>query len=114
MKKRVFSAKFKADLVLEVIKGEKELNLIATESNITPNQLRNWKKEFIEKSSNVFDNKKDEKLKEALAEASSENEKLYTKVGRLTTENDWLKKKADEILGSDWENDFASRTKRKK
>ena len=29
-----FSAKFKSDLVLEVLKGEKELNVIATENGI--------------------------------------------------------------------------------
>ena len=32
-----FSAKFKSDLVLEVLKGEKELNVIATENGIQPN-----------------------------------------------------------------------------
>ena len=45
--RRNFSAKFKSDLVLEVLKGEKELNVIATENGIQPNLLRNWKKEFL-------------------------------------------------------------------
>lgn len=40
---------FKSDLVLEVLKGEKELNVIATENGIQPNLLRNWKKEFLRK-----------------------------------------------------------------
>ena len=35
--RRNFSAKFKSDLVLEVLKGEKELNIIATENGIQPN-----------------------------------------------------------------------------
>ena len=35
--RRNFSAKFKSDLVLEVLKGEKELNVIATENGIQPN-----------------------------------------------------------------------------
>ena len=47
--RRNFSAKFKSDLVLEVLKGEKKLNVIATENGIQPNLLRNWKKEFLEK-----------------------------------------------------------------
>ena len=37
--RRNFSAKFKSDLVLEVLKGEKELNIIATENGIQPNLL---------------------------------------------------------------------------
>lgn len=44
--RRNFSAEFKSDFVLEVLKGEKELNVIATENNMQPNILRNWKKEF--------------------------------------------------------------------
>ena len=47
--RRNFSAKFKSDLVIELLKGEKDLNTLATENNIQPNLLRNWKKEFSPK-----------------------------------------------------------------
>ena len=47
--RRNFSAKFKSELVIELLKGEKDLNTIATENNIQPNLLRNWKKEFLDK-----------------------------------------------------------------
>ena len=40
--RRNFSAKFKSELVIELLKGEKDLNTIATENNIQPNLLRNW------------------------------------------------------------------------
>ena len=43
--RRNFSAKFKSELVIELLKGEKDLNTIATENNIQPNLLRNWKKD---------------------------------------------------------------------
>ena len=46
--RRNFSAKFKSDLVIELLKGEKDLNTLATENNIQPNLLRNWKKIFIQ------------------------------------------------------------------
>ena len=45
--RRSFSAKFKSDLVIELLKGEKDLNTLAAENNIQPNLLRNWKKEFL-------------------------------------------------------------------
>ena len=35
--RRNFTAQFKAKLVLEVLKGEKDINTIATENNIQPN-----------------------------------------------------------------------------
>ena len=46
--RRNFSAKFKSDLVIELLKGEKDLNTLAVENNIQPNLLRNWKKEFLD------------------------------------------------------------------
>ena len=48
--RRNFSAKFKSELVIELLKGEKDLNTIASENNIQPNLLRNWKKEFLDKA----------------------------------------------------------------
>ena len=39
--KRNFSAKFKASLVLKVLKEEKDINTIATENDIQPNLLHN-------------------------------------------------------------------------
>ena len=90
--RRNFSAKFKADLVLEVLKGEKELNVIATENGIQPNLLRNWKKEFLEKASVVFDDTREENLKEKLTEERKEKAAYANKVGQLTMQVDWLKK----------------------
>ena len=57
-KRRNFSAKFKSDLVIELLKGEKDLNTLATENNIQPNLLRNWKREFLNNASAVFDDKR--------------------------------------------------------
>lgn len=96
--RRNFSAKFKSDLVLEVLKGEKELNVIATENNIQPNLLRNWKKEFLEKASVVFNDTREENLKEKLSEERKEKAAYAKKVGQLTMQVDWLKK-SEEMLG---------------
>lgn len=74
--RRNFSAKFKSDLVLEVLKGEKELNVIASENNIQPNLLRNWKKEFLEKASVVFNDTREENLKKKLSPKSAKRRLL--------------------------------------
>jgi putative transposase len=39
MKRRTFSAEFKAKIVLELLRGEKELTVIASENEIAPNQM---------------------------------------------------------------------------
>lgn len=105
--RRNFSAKFKSDLVLEVLKGEKELNVIATENDIQPNLLRNWKKEFLEKASVVFDDSREENIKEKLSEERKEKAAYARKVGQLTMQVDWLKKKSEEMLGPDYESKFS-------
>ena len=111
MRKRTFSAEFKAKIVLEVLKGEKEISVIASENEIAPNQIRNWKNEFIANASNVFDNKKADNIKESLKVSETEKDELYKKVGQLATQVDWLKKKSEELLGPDWESKFTPRPK---
>ena len=98
-----FSAKFKSDLVIELLKGEKDLNTLATENNIQPNLLRNWKREFLNNASAVFDDKREEKL----VEERKEKAEYAKKVGQLTMQVDWLKKKSEEICGPDYESKFS-------
>ena len=90
--RRNLSAKFKSELVIELLKGEKDLNTIATENNIQPNLLRNWKKEFLDKASVVFDDTREDNLKEKLALERKEKAEYAKKVGQLTMQVDWLKK----------------------
>lgn len=90
--RRNFSAEFKSNLVLQLLKGEKELNILAVENDIQPNLLRNWKKEFLANASLAFDNKREDNLREKLAEERKEKAEYAKKVGQLTMQVDWLKK----------------------
>ena len=55
MAKKNYSPAFKAKVVLEVLQEEQELSAIASKYNLNPNMLRNWKKEFLENASSVFE-----------------------------------------------------------
>ena len=90
--RRNFSAEFKTNLVLQLLKGEKELNVFAVENDIQPNLLRNWKKEFLTNASLAFDNKREDNLREKLAEERKEKAEYAKKVGQLTMQVVWLKK----------------------
>ena len=90
--RRNFSAEFKTNLVLQLLKGEKELNVLAVENDIQPNLLRNWKKEFLANASLAFNNKREDNLREKLAEERKEKAEYAKKVGQLTMQVDWLKK----------------------
>ena len=90
--RRNFSAEFKTNLVLQLLKGEKELNVLAVENDIQPNLLRNWKKKFLANASLAFNNKREDNLREKLAEERKEKAEYAKKVGQLTMQVDWLKK----------------------
>ena len=55
MAHRQYTPEYKAKIVLEVLKGEKELGEIAAENELNPNMVRNWKREFLENASSVFE-----------------------------------------------------------
>ena len=99
VKRRTFTADQKTKIVFETIRGEKETNQLAVEYSLQPNQIRNWKKEFLEKASTVFDSTRNEKALEALEELQNENDELAKKLGRLTVQVDWFKKNLRNALG---------------
>ena len=92
MSRKKYSAEFKTKLVLEVIRGERELEAIAAENEINPNMLRNWKREFLEKASMVFeDPHRDEKAaKRKEAALEKETGRMLKTIGQLTLERDFL------------------------
>ena len=82
------SPEFKLKAVLAVLKQDKTSNELAGELEVSPVQLSEWKKHFLEKGSEVFDRPR-KKSKEKAEEQSD----LYEQIGRLKMELEWLKKK---------------------
>lgn len=82
------TAAFKKKIALEALREDKTLNQLASEHGIHPIQVGKWKKELIEGAESLFMGKKDRKKDE-----TQDQEALEKKVGRLTMENDFLKKK---------------------
>ena len=92
MERRSFTPSLKTKVVLELLRGDRELNEIAAAYEIAPNQLRNWKTEFLENAECVFDRKRDSKLLDELSAKQREADQLAKKVGQMTIEIDFLKK----------------------
>ncbi len=90
-KMKKYSAEFKTKIVLEVLQGDKTLNEIASEYNIIPKNIMNWKKVFLENAVMAMEPSK------AIKEYKDENIKLQEqldeyakKLGKVTIENEWL------------------------
>ncbi len=88
-----YTADFKAKLALEVIKGNRTLNEIASEAAVHPNLLMQWKRQMIESLPTVFSDKriKENKEQEELTL------QLFQQIGQLKVELDWLKKKSGRL-----------------
>lgn len=102
MKKRTnYTPEFKTKIVLEILAETFTVNELAAKHDISPVVLSRWKKEFLERASEVFKKGPSEAEKE-LEERKEHISELERKVGQLTYEVDWLKKKSDELLGPNW------------
>ncbi len=77
--------------MLEILKEEKSISQLASESGIHSNVLNRWKNEAIQNLSQLFvdDRKGITKMKK---EYEQQIEELYAEVGKLTTQLSWLKK----------------------
>ncbi len=92
-KRKHFTASQKAQIALEILKEEKTVNQIASEYGVHPNVLYRWKKQALENLPKLFeDEHKSER--ERLAEQERQVNELYSEIGRLTTQLNWLKKKS--------------------
>jgi len=86
--RRKFGASFKSKVAIEALKERSTLAELAKKYELHPNQISIWKQEFIEKSAMIFETKNSPKDKST----EQDSEKLYSKIGRLEMENDFLKK----------------------
>ncbi len=103
-KYRQTSPEVKAKAVLEALQEKEEIAVIAARYDVHPNNLREWKKKFIEDSASVFENKNEETLKQEIKDLKREREELHKKIGEQTIFQDWFKKKYRET-GLKWENE---------
>jgi len=87
-KRRKFSKDFKLDTVMEGLRGEKSIAQICRERNITDSLYYKWRDIFIEHAEEILEDRR-ENRKEENEDRIAELERM---VGRLTMENDILKK----------------------
>jgi len=70
---------------------------IANKYDVSQQLISRWRSEFLSNMATVFDKKTNEAEKLKL-ENEAEKEALVTKIGQLTMDIDWLKKKQVEVL----------------
>jgi len=97
---RTFSLEFKRQLVEELLSGESRAAQLCRRHNITPSLLQHWKKQY---SRGKFNNEPTEE-----AALKDRIEKLERLVGRLTLENEFLKRGLQHSLNQSHRNGRSS------
>ena len=87
--KKVFTSQQKATVALAAIKGDKTVSQIASDHEVHPTQVQQWKKIMLENIASVFT---DKRTKEGKPERELIDE-LYRVIGQRDIELGWLKKK---------------------
>lgn len=86
--KRKFTSDFKLKVILDALTERETLTVLSQKYNLHPNQISLWKQDFLEKSKQILESKKEESAKE-----KQDVDALFVKIGQLQMELDFLKKK---------------------
>ena len=89
-KRRQYSAGFKFKVALEAAKGRKTISELASEMEVHPNHISEWKRQLLADGSSLFhrNGSSHQREYEVL------HAELFEQIGRLKMELEWLKRKA--------------------
>ena len=95
VKRQQRSASFKFKVGLEAVQGLKTVNQIASDYQLNPGQVSQWKRQLQSQGSTIFQDKP------AANQGQQEKKEaaLYEQIGRLNMELEWLKKKYNSVAG---------------
>ena len=82
--RRNHSGSFKAKVALAALRGEKTLIEIAEQFQVHPTQVTEWKKQLLERASDIFDGTAGK------PEAGPDLKVLHAKIGQQALEIDFL------------------------
>ncbi len=86
-KRRNHKPEFKAKVALAAIRGDRTMAELAEQYGLHPNQIQQWKSKLLKEAAEVFGSGEKRKVS-----SEKEIEKLHSKIGQLTVENDFLSK----------------------
>lgn len=91
-KRRRYSGALKAKVGLEALMGVKTTSQIAREQQVHPLLVTQWKKIVLERLPEIF-----ERGQQPPDESEKTIAQLHQKIGQLTVDLDWLKKKCRQL-----------------
>ena len=87
--RRTFDNDFKARVALAALKGDKTVAELSSQYEVHANLITRWVREAKEGLPAVFAGSDREEIRDIKAK----NEELFTTIGKIQVENEWLRKK---------------------
>lgn len=96
--KKQYTDEFKLEVVREVLREQRAINQIASDYQLHPQLIYRWRDQFLAAGKAGFSDQSAQQLATLQAQHEQRLEQLYAQIGKLTTELDWVKKKAGRVL----------------
>lgn len=86
-----YTSEFKTKIVLSILQGDKEFNVICSENGLNPNMVRKWKQEFLQNAHLAFGADSERKaVQRKEDDLKKKNDQMLRTIGQLTLERDFL------------------------
>jgi len=89
MMRKHYGNDFKAKVVLAALRNDKTMAELSSEFGVHANMITRWAREAKEGMTKVFAGSDRDEVRSL----KTKNEELYTTIGRIQVENEWLRKK---------------------
>jgi transposase-like protein len=91
MPRKKYTSEFKTKIVLSILQGDKEFNVICSENGLNPNMVRKWKQEFLQNAHLAFGADPERKaVQRKEDDLKKKNDQMLRTIGQLTLERDFL------------------------
>lgn len=90
--RRKFTSEFKAKVALDAVKNQQTLAQLGLKYELSPVVISKWKSELLENMASIFENGAKKEV-----ENGPNVEELYSQIGKLKVENDFLKKSCKKL-----------------
>ena len=91
MPRKKYTAEFKTKMVLSILQGDKEFNVICSENDLNPSMVRKWKQDFLKNAHLAFGIDSERKaVQRKEDDLKKKNDQMLKTIGQLTLERDFL------------------------
>ncbi len=94
-KRKQYSAQFKAKVALAAIRGEKTVAELASQYEVHPTMINNWKRQLQEGASDVFES--GNAATPIHNDQQAQIDELYRQIGQLKVERDFLANRSAQL-----------------